>query len=376
MLWCGCSVEAPTNMGRKSLTREGVSYGCGLREAWWRGGDGSWRRGRGRLWSLSPTGLKTGHYLLNEFGARGRRGSVRRWRRLLGWGWLCGRGGLWSLSPTGLKTGHYLLNEFGARGGRGGVRRWRRLLGWGWLCGRGGLWSRSPTGLKTGHYRGSLIRGRFGCGVGREAVVVVGLDGIADGFTPAVRAECVDVFVLGDVDGLHESLDQVGDGVGGFGFYIAADNGRDEACQGGAEIAGGEVVAGEEVGQVFAEFLCGAGSGFFLGVVEAEVGIFAGARSAATAAIRERKRTQGHAVLWTERGHKSLLRVEFWDCLLRRAGPSDLRANPSRVNRRYKTETPRLGRGAVFNRDIVPQRHAETVLSYLETRVRLALFCL
>src|SRR5713226_1873030 len=269
MLWCGCSVEAPTNMGRKSLTREGVSYGCGLRGAWWRGGDESWRRGRGRLWSLSPTGLKTGHYLLNEFGARGRQGSVRRWGR---------------------------------------------LLGWGWLCGRGGLWSRSPTGLKTGHYRGSLIRGRFGCGVGREEVVVVVVDGVADGFAPAVRAEGVDVFVLGDVDGLHESLGQISNGVGGFGFYIAADNGRDEACQGGAEIAGGEVVAGEEVGQVFAEFLCGAGSGFFLGVVEAETGIVAGARSAATAAIRESKRTQGHTVLWTERGHRSLLRVEFWDC--------------------------------------------------------------
>ncbi len=194
------------------------------------------------------------------------------------------------------------------------MRRWGRLLGWGWLCGRGGLWSRSPTGLKTGHYRGSLIRGRFGFGGGREAVVAVAVDGVADGFAPAVRAEGVDVFVLGDVDGLHESLDQVGDGVGGFGFYIAADNGGDEACQGGAEIAGGEVVAGEEVGQVFAEFLCGAGAGFFLGVVEAEAGMVADARSAATAAIRESKRTQGHAVLWTERGHKSLLRVEFWDC--------------------------------------------------------------
>jgi hypothetical protein len=109
-------------------------------------------------------------------------------------------------------------------------------------------------------------------------------------------------------------LGQVGDGVGGFGFYIAADNGGDETCQGSTEIAGGEVVAGEEVGQVFAKFLCGAGSGFFLGVVEAEAGIFAGARGAATAAIRERKRTQGHAVLWTDRGHRSLLRVEFWDC--------------------------------------------------------------
>ena len=53
-------------MGRKSLTGEGVSYGCALRGAWWRGGDGSWRRGRGRLWSLSPTGLKTGHYTLKR----------------------------------------------------------------------------------------------------------------------------------------------------------------------------------------------------------------------------------------------------------------------------------------------------------------------
>src|SRR6266478_2315004 len=224
MLWCGCSVEAPANMGRKSLTPEGVSYGCGLRGAWWRGGDGGGRRGRGWLWSLAPARLKTGHYMR------------------------------------------------------------------------------------------SVIRGRFGCGVGREEVLVVALDGVADGFTPAVRAESVDVFVLGDVDGLHESLDQVGDGVGGFGFYIAAHNGGDEACQGGAEIAGGEVVAGEEVGQVFAEFLCGAGSGFFLGVVEAEAGMVADARSAATAAIQESKRTQGHTVLWTERGHKSLLRVEFWDC--------------------------------------------------------------
>jgi hypothetical protein len=126
---------------------------------------------------------------------------------------------------------------------------------------------------------------------------VVGVDGVADGFAPAVVAEGVGEFVLGEVDGLHESLGQVGDGVGGFGFYIAADNGGDEACQGGAEIAGGEVVAGEEVVQVFAEFLRGAGAGFFLGVVGAEAGIVADARSAATAAVRERERTQGHAVL-------------------------------------------------------------------------------
>src|SRR5712692_7765702 len=211
-----------------------------------------------------------------------------------------------------MKTGLYMPNEFGARGRQRSVRRWGRLLGWGWLRGRGRLVGLGGLGLRLGGF--GVGASGLGFGGGRKAVVVVAVDGVADGFAPAVGAEGVDVFVLGDVDGLHEGLDQISDGVGGFGFYIAADNGRDEACQGGAEIAGGEVVAGEEVGQVFAEFLCGAGSGFFLGVVEAEAGIVAGARSAATAAIRESKRTQTHAVLWTESGHKSLLRVEFWDC--------------------------------------------------------------
>jgi len=149
---------------------------------------------------------------------------------------------------------------------------------------------------------------------------VVVVDGVADGLAPAVGAEGVDVFVLGHADGLQESLGQVGDGASGFGFYITAEDSGDEAAQGGAEITGGEVVAGEEVGQVFAECFGGAGAGFFLGVVEAEMGIFAGARGAATAAIRERKHAQGHAVLCTERGHRSLLGVEFWDLLMERAG--------------------------------------------------------
>ena len=153
--------------------------------------------------------------------------------------------------------------------------------------------------------------GLFGCGGGREAVVVVAVDGVADGLAPAVRAESVDVFVLGEVDGLQEGLGQVGDGAGGSGFYIAADHGGDEASQGGAEIAGGEIVAGEEVGQVFAERFRGEGAGFFLGVVEAEMRVAADARRAATAAIGERKHTQGHAVLWTERGHKFSLELSF-----------------------------------------------------------------
>ncbi|OLB39057.1 MAG: hypothetical protein AUH11_05100 [Acidobacteria bacterium 13_2_20CM_57_17] len=181
-----------------------------------------------------------------------------------------------------------------------------------------------------GRWGGVGLLGLVGFGGGRVEVVGVAFDGIADGLAPAVGAESVDVFVLRDVDGLHESLGQVGNGAGGSGFYIATDDGGNEACQGGAEIAGGEVVAREEVGQVFAEFLRGAGAGFFLGVVEAEMGVVADTRGAATAAIRESEGTQGHAVGFIcgrktanftcgrrtadcfERGHKSLLRVEFW----------------------------------------------------------------
>ena len=100
-------------------------------------------------------------------------------------------------------------------------------------------------------------------------MVVVAVDGVADGIAPAVSAEGVDVFVLGEMDGLQEGLGQVGDGAGGSGLYITAENGGEEAAQGGAEIAGGEVVAGKEVGQVFAERFCGVGAGFLLSVVEA-----------------------------------------------------------------------------------------------------------
>jgi hypothetical protein len=77
---------------------------------------------------------------------------------------------------------------------------------------------------------------------------VVCVDGGVDGFAPAVGAEGVEVFVLGDADGLREGLEHVGDGASESGFYVAADYGGDEAREGGVEIAGGEVIAGEEIG--------------------------------------------------------------------------------------------------------------------------------
>ena len=79
-------------------------------------------------------------------------------------------------------------------------------------------------------------------------MVVVAVDGGADGFAPAFGAEGVDVFVLGEVDGLQLGLEHVGDGASEPGLYIAADGGGDKASHGGAEIASGEVIAGEEAG--------------------------------------------------------------------------------------------------------------------------------
>ena len=177
---------------------------------------------------------------------------------------------------AGRKGGHYTLNEFGASRRQGSAWRWV------WL------------GM-LGHYRGLRIGWR-----GRIAVGEVLVDGAADGIAPIVGAKGVDVFVLGEMDSLDEGLGQIGEGAGGARFYIAIEDGGEEAAEGGAEIAGGEVVAGEEVGQVLADVFGGAGAGFFLGVVEAEVGMVAGTGSTATAAIGEGEQTQGCAVVLTD----------------------------------------------------------------------------
>src|SRR5260370_14729728 len=157
---------------------------------------------------------------------------------------------------------------------------------------------------------------------------------------------------------------------------MGGGGGGDEAAQGGAEMAGGEVVAGEEIVEVFAECFGGAGPGFFLGVVEAEMRVAAAAGSAATAAIRERKRTQGPAVLWTERGHGFSPKLSFGNTdgksraearpLQQRgkkrrqdagataqaggATPGPTKKKSRRGCRRCKKKKPRRGRGALLNR--------------------------
>jgi len=151
-------------------------------------------------------------------------------------------------------------------------------------------------------------------------VVEVLVDGIADGPAPGIGAEGVNVLVLGKMDGLGESLGEIGEGAGGAGLNVAADGGGQEAPESGAEIAGGKVLAGEEIGQFTGEFIGGAGLGVFAGVVGAEVGMMGGAGSAALAAVGKGETTQGLAVLiecgrraanWAKRGHRWLLKLSW-----------------------------------------------------------------
>jgi hypothetical protein len=182
----------------------------------------------------------------------------------------------------------------------------RRVGHWWRSCGSGHGWSGD---LALGHGLDGWMSRRLRCrlcggggfcgfvglvlgGLGM-AVVEVLADGVADGVAPGLGAESADVFVLGEMEGLDEGLGEVGQGFGGFGFDVATSDSGEEAGKGGAEIAGGDVVSGEEIGQVGAEFFGDLGLGFFASVVEAEMGMRAGAGSAATAAICEGEKTQG-----------------------------------------------------------------------------------
>ena len=135
--------------------------------------------------------------------------------------------------------------------------------------------------------------------------------GGTDGAAPGVGAEGVDVFVLGEVDGLQQGLAEIGQGGGGFGLDLSLGNGGEEAAQGGAEIAGGEITTGEVGGNIAAHLLGGEGLGFLAGMEVAEVRMSRAARSAAAAAIDKRERTQKGTVLGAKSRHGSLQKDKF-----------------------------------------------------------------
>src|SRR5229473_8077316 len=130
--------------------------------------------------------------------------------------------------------------------------------------------------------------------------------GSADGFAPVIRAEGVDVFALGEVQGLDEGLAEIGKGGGGFGFHLTLGDGGEEASEGGAEIAGGHKAAGKVIGDVLAGGLASKGLCVLAGVEGAEIRMGGLSRNAAVAAIGKGERTQRGTVLGVIGGHGSL----------------------------------------------------------------------
>jgi hypothetical protein len=101
-------------------------------------------------------------------------------------------------------------------------------------------------------------------------VLRITFDGRVHGLAPGLGAIGADVFVLSDLDGLEKGLGEISKGGSGLGFDVALGGGGKEAAQGGAEVAGREITAREEIGNVFSELLGGLGLDFFASVEMAE----------------------------------------------------------------------------------------------------------
>jgi len=104
--------------------------------------------------------------------------------------------------------------------------------------------------------------------------------------------------VLGEGEGLNQSLADVGEGHGSFGFDLAAGDGAEEASQCASEIAGRHVMPGEVRRYILAGLFGDEGLGFLLGMEVAEMRMAGAARSAALAAIGKGERTQAGTVLF------------------------------------------------------------------------------
>jgi hypothetical protein len=120
-----------------------------------------------------------------------------------------------------------------------------------------------------------------------------------------------DAFLLRGMEGLDEGSAQMRECRDGLGLDLALGDGGKEAAQCGAEVAGWHVLSGEIAGDFLANLLASEDLRFPAGMEGAEIMAMA-AWNAAAAAIGESERTQGHAVLWADRRHRSLLKENFW----------------------------------------------------------------
>jgi len=129
-----------------------------------------------------------------------------------------------------------------------------------------------------------------------------GIDGVA----PLVGAEGVDVFGLGELDGIDHGLAEVGQGAGGFALDAALGDATEDLAQGVGEIAGGKIAAGEAVQNPIADSHTSAGLGLLKSKGVTKMRMAGATRRAAAAAIGKGEGTQGRAVLGADRRHGNL----------------------------------------------------------------------
>ena len=177
-------------------------------------------------------------------------------------------------------------------------------------------------------------------------VVGIGVDGGADGVAPVVAAEGAAVLLLSELNALHHDLGEIGEGASGFGLDVALGCSGKEAAEGGVEIAGGKITAGEEIGDVAADVLGGLGLRLLAGMEIAELRIAGRAGSAAAAAVGKGEGTQRRR---TSCRHGSLLKswiwIEDW-----RPEPARMPALPAGAKKKASRR-----RGALLNNNILPE---------------------
>ena len=123
-------------------------------------------------------------------------------------------------------------------------------------------------------------------------------EGGSHGVAPGVSAEGVDILVLGVLDGLKQSLAEIGESGCSSGFDLTLGEGGEKAAQSGAEIAGGQITVGEKRGYIAARLLGGEGLGFAPTMEARKVRMAGEPRSAATAAAGKGERTQRGTVFF------------------------------------------------------------------------------
>ena len=120
----------------------------------------------------------------------------------------------------------------------------------------------------------------------------------ADLSAPNVGVKGVDVFILGDGDGLEHGLGEIGECTGDFGLNLALSDSAKEPRHGNAEIASGQQFYRKETRNVLTDLLGGEGFGFLLGMEVTEMQVAGAARSAALAAIGKGEGAQTGTVLF------------------------------------------------------------------------------